>query len=50
MLSTFIKLTFSITTFALSIFEWPIKTGFTVFSIRVENSLYPAQMALTEVR
>ena len=30
-LSTFIKLPFSIKTFVLSIFEWPLKTGFTVF-------------------
>ena len=30
MLSTFIKLPFAIKIFALSIFEWPLKTGFTV--------------------
>ena len=29
-LSTFIKLPLSIVTFALSIFKWPLKTGFTV--------------------
>ena len=29
-LSTFIKLPFVIKTFVLSIFEWPLKTGFTV--------------------
>ena len=29
-LSTFIKLLFVIKTFVLSIFEWPLKTGFTV--------------------
>ena len=29
-LSTFIKLPFVIKIFVLSIFEWPIKTGFTV--------------------
>ena len=29
-LSTFIKLPFIIKTFVLSIFEWPLKTGFTV--------------------
>ena len=29
-LSTFIKLPFAIKTFVLSIFEWPLKTGFTV--------------------
>ena len=28
--STFIKLLFAIKTFVLSIFEWPLKTGFTV--------------------
>ena len=31
-LSTFIKLPFSIKTFVLSIFKWPFKTGFTEFS------------------
>ena len=30
-LSTFIKLPFAIKTFVLSIFECPLKTGFTVF-------------------
>ena len=30
-LLTFIKLQFAIMTFVLSIFEWPLKTGFTVF-------------------
>ena len=30
-LSTCIKLPFAIKTFVLSIFEWPLKTGFTVF-------------------
>ena len=29
-LSTFIKLSFIIKTFVLSIFEWPLHTGFTV--------------------
>ena len=29
-LSTFIKLPFSIKTFVLSIFKWPLETGFTV--------------------
>ena len=29
-LSTFIKLSFVIKIFVLSIFEWPLKTGFTV--------------------
>ena len=29
-LLTFIKLPFSIKTFVLSIFKWPLKTGFTV--------------------
>ena len=31
-LSTFIKLPFVIKIFVLSIFEWPLKTGFTVYS------------------
>ena len=30
-LSTFIKLPFVLKTFVLSIFEWPLKTGLTVF-------------------
>ena len=30
LLSTFIKLPFVIKIFVLSIFEWPLKTGFTV--------------------
>ena len=29
-LSTFIRLPFAFKTFVLSIFEWPLKTGFTV--------------------
>ena len=31
-LSTFIKLSFVFKTFVLFIFEWPLKTGFTLFS------------------
>ena len=30
-LSTFIKLSFANKTFVLSIFEWPLKTGFTIY-------------------
>ena len=30
--STFIKLPFVFKTFVLSIFEWPLKTGFTVYT------------------
>ena len=38
-LSTFILLPFSIKTFVLSIFQWPLKTGFTVihFSDRTQE-------------
>ena len=32
-LSTFIKLPFVFRTFVLSIFEWPLKTGFTVYIV-----------------
>ena len=32
-LSTFIKLPFVIKFFVLSIFEWPLKTGFTVHDV-----------------
>ena len=31
-LSTFIKLPFVIKVYVLSIFEWPLKTGFTVYN------------------
>ena len=34
-LSTFIKLPFVFKTFDLSIFEWPLKTGFTVLLYNV---------------
>ena len=34
-LLTFIKLLFGIKIFVLSFFEWPIKTGFTVYCINV---------------
>ena len=33
-LSTFIKLPFSIKTFVLSIFKWSLKTGFTVSNLK----------------
>ena len=33
-LSTIIKLPFSIKTFILSIFKWPLKTGFTVVYLK----------------
>ena len=42
-LSTSIKLPFVIKIFVLSIFEWPLKTGFTVFSstvtVKISKSL-----------
>ena len=39
-LSTFIKLPFDYKTFVLSIFEWPLRTGFTVmFFLIVEDCL-----------
>ena len=37
-LSTFIKLPFDIKIFVLSIFEWPLKTGFTVLVIYITGS------------
>ena len=48
-LSTFIKLPFAIKFFAWSIFEWPLKTGFTVYlSLRIvfvlANSVDPDEM------
>ena len=45
-LSTFIKLPFVIKIFVLSIFEWPLKTGFTVDSIMESNTINPDQTAL----
>ena len=40
-LSTFIKLPFVIKNFILSIFEWPLKTGFTVDKVYlVQGKLY----------
>ena len=37
-LLTFVKLTFVIKIFVLSIFEWPLKTGFTVYCYgRIKN-------------
>ena len=36
-LSTFIKLLFVIKIFVLSIYEWPLKTGFTVFYSILDN-------------
>ena len=38
-LSTFIKLPFVFKTFVLSIFEWPLKTGFTVFGLKLKIML-----------
>ena len=38
-LSTFIKLSFVIKIFVLSIFELPLKTGFTAFLTRMEDIL-----------
>ena len=39
-LSTFSKLPFVIKTFVLSIFEWPLKTGFTVFVEKLRVNLF----------
>ena len=35
-LSTFIKLPLVIKIFVLSIFEWPLKTGFSAFTLKLE--------------
>ena len=40
MLSTYIKLLFVIKTFVLSIFEWLLYTGFTVY-VKLKTSLKP---------
>ena len=43
-LSSFIKLPFAFKTFVMSIFEWPLKTGFTVLTFicadRISKYLY----------
>ena len=39
-LSSFIKLPFVIKIFVLSIFEWPLKTGFTVYSIALQTRFF----------
>ena len=39
-LSTFIKLPFVFKTFVLSMFEWPLKTGFTVLPFGILNIPY----------
>ena len=44
-LPTFIKLPFVIKIFVLSIFEWPLKTGFTV----VEEKLYRSHLKSHEL-
>ena len=43
-LLTFIKLPFSIKTFVVSIFKWPLKTGFTVHHTNVPLSSDVAPM------
>ena len=40
-LSTFIKLPFAINIFVLSIFEWLVKTGFTVYSYKKKELTLP---------
>ena len=47
-LSTFIKLPFSIKTFVLSIFEWPLKTGFTVDVSQLNPALYTFKLTYYE--
>ena len=44
-LSTFIKLPFVIIIFVLSVFEWPLKTGLTVSTSRLEDIVDPDQLA-----
>ena len=42
-LSTFIKLQFAIKTFVLSIFEWPLKTGFTEAELDIFSEMVPKE-------
>ena len=39
-LTTFIKLPFAFKTFVLSIFEWPLKTGFTVQFLTIMTAFF----------
>ena len=39
-LLTFIKLPFVVNVLVLAIFEWPLKTGFTVYGIPLSKILY----------
>ena len=48
-LSTFIKLPFSIKTFVLSIFKWPLKTGFTVLNSKLYGQWIYLQNVFTEM-
>ena len=43
--STFIKLPFVIKIFVLSIFEWPLKTGFTV--VKLDQCVYEFSLNLS---
>ena len=45
MLSTFIKLPFAIKICVLSVFEWPLKTGFTVCIPKIIKNLISRAMA-----
>ena len=45
-LSTFIKLPFVIKIFVLSIFEWPLKTGFTVSGRQMNSQLHKSLTTL----
>ena len=49
MLSTFIKLLFSIKTFVLFVFEWPLKTGFTVGAWKSEIKHSPNCLILSSI-
>ena len=48
-LSAFIKLSFSIKTFVLSIFKWPLKTGFTVYEFLISSQSNGAILSLIRV-
>ena len=48
-LSTYIELTFLFKTFVLSIFEWPLKTGFTVLNLNYEHVTRVAIIILASV-
>ena len=49
-LSTFIKLPFAIKMFALSMFEWPLKAGFTVYPVYSHTSMWVIRLNAVRIK